>query len=53
VDGAGGEPWIVRAPPDAPVEEGEEVGLRLDAARAHLFDPGDGTRIGVLGGRGQ
>jgi ABC-type sugar transport system ATPase subunit len=47
----GGEPWVARVPPDAPVRAGEEIGLRIDGDRAHLFDAADGSRLGFLGRR--
>jgi len=37
--------WVVRARPDASVRTGERVGLRLEQARVHLFDPDSGSRL--------
>ena len=51
VDPGADAPWIARVAPDAEVREGEEVGLRLDGVRTHLFDAGNGTRLGTLGRR--
>jgi multiple sugar transport system ATP-binding protein len=45
------DPWIVRVAPDRAVRPGEIVGLRIDAARTHVFDAADGARIGFLGTR--
>ncbi len=44
-------PWVARAPPDSPVRAGEEIGLRIDGDRAHVFDAADGARLGFLGRR--
>ena len=52
VDPGADQPWIARVAPDAPLEEGLEIGLHLNAERTHLFDAGEGARIGVLGERG-
>ena len=42
---AGGRELRVIAPPDLTVRPEQPVGLRLDPARVHRFDPGTGRRL--------
>jgi ABC-type sugar transport system ATPase subunit len=51
VDGPEAEAWVVRAGPDVCAQPGEEVGVRVDADHAHLFDASTEARLGTLGRR--
>lgn len=41
----GAQPCVVRVAGDAPWQEGQRIGLRIDPATLHLFDRATGTRI--------
>jgi multiple sugar transport system ATP-binding protein len=45
VDGPAGRSWVVRAASDWPGRAGDRVGVRIDRARAHLFDAASERRL--------
>ncbi len=49
VDGPADEPWVIRAGPDVAACPGDRIGVRIDAAHAHLFDAVTEARLGVVG----
>jgi hypothetical protein len=44
-DGAELQSTVARLPATASVRVGERVGLAVDTARLHLFDPANGARL--------